>query len=218
LKDSNLFPEPKVFEIYQKLYGYYGKQYWWPADSPFEIMIGAILTQNTAWSNVEKAINNLKQENIINSKRLAKLSKSELSVLIKPSGFYNIKAKRLMSLVTFINKTYSGSIDKMKQQKLSVIRPQLLTVHGIGEETADSILLYGLDKPIFVVDVYTKRIFTRHNYFDPKASYSLIQRFFMQNVPKTVKIYNEFHALLVTLAKDFCRVKPKCTTCPINLL
>lgn len=210
--------EPRIFEIYQKLYNHYGSQHWWPGDSPFEIMIGAILTQNTVWHNVEKAINNLKQENLINPKRLAKLSKSELSVLIKPSGFYNIKAKRLMSFTNFINNKYSGRVEKMKQQKLSVLRLQLLSVHGIGEETCDSILLYGLNKPIFVVDAYTKRIFSRHEYFDAKTNYSLVQRFFMQNLPKSVKIYNEFHALLVTLAKDFCRTKPKCTTCPINSL
>ena len=218
LKVSNSFSEPRVFEIFKKLYKYYGKQHWWPADTPFEIMIGAVLTQNTAWHNVEKAIFNLKQRNLINPKRLAKLKMSELCQLIKPSGFYNIKAKRLMSLVNFINRTHAGSIDKMKRQHLSELRSQLLAVHGVGEETADSILLYGLNKPIFVVDAYTKRIFNRHNFFDTKTSYQSIQRFFMHNLPRTIKIYNEYHALLVKLAKDFCKTKPKCDTCPINLL
>ncbi len=176
------------------------------------------MTQNTAWNNVEKAISILKQNRLLNPKKLAKLQKSELSVLIKPSGFYNIKAKRLMSFTNFINDKYSGRIEKMKLQKLSVLREQLLTVNGIGEETADSILLYGLNKPIFVVDAYTRRIFTRHDFFNARASYSSMQRFFMQNLPKTLKIYNEYHALLVRLAKDFCRTKPQCSTCLINAL
>jgi len=209
---------PNVFKIYQKLYDYYGKQHWWPADSKFEIMIGAILTQNTSWRNVEKAIENLKQKNLINPKKLSKLSISELSNLIRPSGFYNIKAKRLRSFLNFINTKYSGSIEKMRQEKVSILRAQLLSVSGIDEETADSILLYGLDKPIFMIDAYTRRIFSRHGYFDAKVRYPSIQKFFMDNLPKKTKIYNEYHALLVKLAKDFCQTKPKCQRCPIKAL
>jgi endonuclease III related protein len=218
LKVSKSFPEPRVFKIYQILNNHYGSKHWWPGDTPFEIMVGAILTQNTAWNNVEKAIRNLKQNKVLNPKRITNLPISELSRLIRPSGFYNIKTKRLISFVSFLNKNYNSNIEKMRKQKLPELRLQLLDLYGIGEETADSILLYALEKPIFVVDAYTKRIFSRHEYLNAKTDYSLVQGFFMQNLPKSVKIYNEFHALLVKLAKDYCRTRPRCNICPIKNL
>lgn len=217
-KNRYVVSEQKVFKIYQILYNHYGKQNWWPADSDFEIMIGAVLTQNTAWRNVEKAINNLKEKKLLNPQKLATLSISKLSQLVRSSGFYRIKAKRLKSLLNFLTKKYSGDIEKLKRKKISILRLELLQVYGIGEETADSILLYAIGKPVFVVDAYTKRIFSRHHYFDKKTSYSKIQEFFAGNLPKSLKIYQEYHALLVRLAKDYCRSKANCQGCPIKLL
>lgn len=206
----------EVYKIYKTLYDYYGTQNWWPADSEFEVIVGAVLTQNTAWRNVEKAINNLKAKNILNLRKLAKLPTSKLSQLIRPSGFYRVKTKRLKSLLDFFITEYSGDLEKLKKQRLSLLRQQLLQVHGIGEETADSILLYALKKPVFVVDAYTRRIFSRHNYFDTNISYSTIQDFFIRNLPKSILIYQEYHALLVKLAKDYCCVKAICLNCPLS--
>jgi endonuclease-3 related protein len=208
----------KVFRIYQILYDYYGRQNWWPADSRLEVIIGAILAQNTAWRNVEKAISNLKKRKLINLKKLSQLSHSELGKLIRASGFYNIKAKRLQAIINFLIDKYSGKIDLLKKEQLSVLRNNLLSVNGIGEETADSILLYGLDKPVFVIDAYTKRIFSRHHLIDTKSQYRDVQKFITNNLPKSVKVYQEYHALLVRLAKEYCRTKPICNNCPIKAL
>jgi endonuclease-3 related protein len=216
LKVSKSFPEPEVNKIYKLLYNYYGTQNWWPADSEFEVIVGAVLTQNTSWRNVEKVITNLKKKKLLHAKRLEQLSVSELGKLIRSSGFYRVKSRRLKAMVDFLIHRYSGRIDNLKKQALSVLRLELLNIYGIGEETADSILLYALDKPVFVVDAYTKRIFSRHGYFNPDEPYTTIQEFFSRNLPKSVKIYNEYHALLVRLAKDYCQKKPLCSTCPIN--
>lgn len=197
---------------------YYGKQHWWPADSAFEVMVGAILTQNTAWQNVEKAIDNLKKENLLSVSKLTKIPLTKLARLVKPSGYYNIKAKHLKAMLDFLMSEYKGDINKMKQQNIRILRKQLLNINGIGDETADSILLYALNKPVFVVDSYTKRIFARHNFFDKTTPYIKVQNLFMNNLPKSVNIYNEYHALLVRLAKDYCRSKPICDTCPIKRL
>lgn len=205
-----------VFLIYQKLFDYYGPQNWWPAESDFEVIVGAVLTQNTAWRNVERAIENLKVHNLLNPKKLWAISKTKLNQLIKPSGFYRIKAKRLKALLDFIIKNYAGSIENLRKQKPSVLRQELLAISGIGDETADSILLYALNKPVFVVDAYTRRIFSRHNFFDNKTPYTDIQKFFIKHLPKSVRLYQEYHALIVKLAKDFCRTKPNCTNCPLN--
>jgi len=208
--------ESNVFKIYQILYKRYGSQHWWPGDTPFEVIVGAVLTQNTAWQNVEKAIGNLKRENLLSVKKLANVSLAKLSTLIRPSGYYNVKAKRLKAMLNFLTNEYDGDISNVKKKNIRTLRPQLLSVDGVGEETADSILLYGLSKPIFVVDTYTKRIFPRHGFFDVNTPYLNVQKFFMKNLPKSVKIYNEYHALLVRLAKDYCRTKPNCRECPIK--
>lgn len=213
---SKLFSNPKVYAIYRILYNFYGPQHWWPADNEFEVLVGAILTQNTAWRNIEKTINNLKQKKILSPICITKLSTSELEELIRSSGFYRIKARRLKALVNYLVQKYSGQINKLKRQNVLTLRKELLNIYGIGEETADSILLYALDKPVFVVDAYTKRIFSRHRYIDSKASYTTIQKYFIANLPKSIKIYNEYHALLVKLAKDYCRTKPLCQDCPIK--
>jgi endonuclease III related protein len=207
----------KLKSIYQKLYSFFGPQNWWPAKTPFEVMVGAILTQNTNWGNVEKAIVNLKKHNLLNPRRLRGLTHKELSRLIMPAGYYNVKAKRLKNFLKFLFDFYKGDINKMSVVDTAVLRSQLLSVNGIGPETADSILLYALHKAVFVVDTYTKRIISRHGFIKEDAGYADVQRLFMDNLKQQEKLFNEYHALLVKLAKDFCRKsKPKCDSCPLK--
>ena len=203
--------------IYRKLYSYFGAQHWWPADKRFEVIVGAILTQNTNWLNVEKAIRNLKKHNLLSPDRLYRLSGQRLAALIRPTGYYNIKAKRLKEFLKFFFKTYQGKIRKMSLVDTHNLRRQLLSVNGIGPETADSILLYALDKPVFVIDAYTKRILTRHRLIKKDARYDQIQNFFMRNLRPEAKLFNEYHALLVRLGKEAClKAKPKCAVCPLR--
>jgi len=206
-----------LVKVYKKLYLSFGPQYWWPAESPFEVMVGAILTQNTSWLNVRKAINNLKQHKLLTARKLYKIPEKKLALLIKPAGYYNIKAKRLKAFLDFLFKHYRGEIQHMLHANIPTLRRQLLSVKGIGPETADSILLYALEKPIFVVDAYTKRMLARHNLIKEDAPYEKIQKLFMRNLKKGVKLFNEYHALLVKLGKDFChKSKPKCDICPLK--
>ena len=216
MKDFRRFPVPTVFKIYQILFAHYGLQHWWPGQSEFEIMVGAVLTQNTNWQNVERAIGNLKQKKLLSINKINKLSVSRLAKEIKSSGFFQIKAKRLKALVNYLILRYDGNIRQMQKKKTAVLRRELLAIYGIGKETADSILLYALNKPVFVVDSYTKRIFVRHGYLSDEMDYNDIQKFFTINLPKSVRIFNEYHALLVRLAKDFCRTNPLCESCPIK--
>jgi endonuclease-3 related protein len=203
--------------FYKTLYAYFGPQHWWPAESRFEVIIGAILTQNTSWSNVEKAIDNLKKNKLLKLPRLYKLPHKKLASLIRPAGYYNIKAKRLKEFLKFAYDSYRGNLKKMSSQGMYKLRKQLLSVNGIGPETADSILLYALDKPVFVVDAYTKRILSRHHIIKDDSSYEKVQNLFMQNLKNKVILFNEYHALLVRLGKDFCRKnKPRCQDCPLN--
>ena len=209
----------KLSFIYKRLYAYFGPQHWWPGDSAFEVMVGAILTQNTNWQNVEKAINNLKKHRLLELSKLHRLPEKKLASLIRPAGYYNIKAKRLKSFLRFLSENYRGSLRKMSSLDKQELRAKLLTVHGVGPETADSILLYAIKKPVFVVDAYTRRIFSRHGLVSDKADYHQIQKLFMQNLRNSVKLFNEYHALLVKLGKDFClKNKPKCDICPLNSL
>jgi len=207
------------YAIFDRLYSFFGPQHWWPADSPFEVTVGAILTQNTNWSNVEKAINNLKKRNLLSADKLHRLSKERLASLIVPVGYYNIKAKRLKEFLGFLLKGYQGNIKKMSLMDTLLLRQQLLAVNGIGPETADSILLYALNKPIFVVDAYTKRILLRHRLIKENDDYVQIQNLFMQNLKPEVKLFNEYHALLVRLGKEIClKNRTKCDVCPLNSL
>lgn len=206
-----------LMAIYQKLSLFFGPQHWWPADSSLEVMIGAILTQNTNWSNVEKAISNLKNKNLLNADKLQRLSQKRLASFIVPSGYYNIKAKRLKEFLNFLFNSYKGNLRNMSLEDTGVLRSRLLSVKGIGPETADSMLLYALNKPIFVVDVYTKRILSRHRIIKEDAGYEQVQNLFMRNLRKDVRLFNEYHALLVKLGKDFClKNKPRCQICPLN--
>ena len=203
--------------IYRKLYSYFGAQHWWPADKRFEVIVGAILTQNTNWLNVEKALRNLKKHKLLSPDRLYRLSQQRLAALIRPTGYYNIKAKRLKEFLKFFFKTYQGKIRKMSLVDTHNLRWQLLSVNGIGPETADSILLYALDKPVFVIDAYTKRILTRHRLIKKDARYDQIQNIFMRNLRPEAKLFNEYHALLVRLGKETClKAKPKCAVCPLR--
>lgn len=206
----------KLEKFYQKLFISFGRQYWWPGDTPFEIIVGAILTQNTNWGNVEKAIANLKEARCLNPQALYKLSAKRLATLIKPSGFFNVKAKRLKNFMSFLFKEYGGRISNMKREPLKTLRRKILGVNGIGPETADSILLYALNKPIFVVDAYTKRILFRHKLLNKDSDYHHIQEIFMENLKKDVRLFNEYHALLVRVGKNFCKPKPVCRSCPLN--
>lgn len=205
-----------LLSIFNKLYSFYGPQHWWPGDSAFEVAIGAILTQNTNWTNVEKAINNLKAVRLLNPKRLMEIPEEKLVLLIRPAGYYNIKAKRLKAFIEFLMNDYKGSMKMMKRDDTVSLRKKLLSINGIGPETADSILLYALDKPVFVIDAYTKRVLSRHGIMDHDAPYDEYQRLFHKELDEDVSLFNEFHALFVRVGKDFCRPIPKCSGCPLH--
>jgi len=208
-----------LLKIYNSLYNFFGPLNWWPGDTPFEIMVGAILTQNTSWSNVEKAINNLKKENLLEPRELFRINQEKLAQLIKPSGYYNIKARRLKNFVNIFVNDFEGSAEKMFSGDSRELRKKLLKVNGIGPETADSILLYAGEKPFFVVDAYTKRIFSRHKLISKDSTYYQIQEFFIKNLDQDVKLFNEFHAQIVILGKTICTSRnPDCAKCPIAYL
>src|SRR4030066_754062 len=205
-----------LMRIYRTLYRAYGPRNWWPGETPFEVMVGAILTQNTSWRNVEKAILKLKEKGILNPSGIHHLKKSQLASLIKSSGYFRIKADRLKSFMNFLFEEYDGDLKKMGRERLIELREKILGVKGIGPETADSILLYGLKKTIFVIDAYTRRILSRHGMITEKASYEEVQRLFMDHLPLDEKLFNEYHALLVHLGKTVCKKIPRCDVCPIK--
>ncbi len=204
-------------EIYHRLYQTFGPQHWWPGDTPFEVAVGAILTQNTNWSNVEKAIGNLKKHKALSAKVIYEMPAKKLSELIRPAGYFNIKAMRLKAFIDFLMNSYSGSIEKMKKEEMDSIRKELLQVNGIGPETADSILLYALEKPFFVIDAYTKRVLSRHGIMDYGKPYEEFQDLFHSALDKNMRLFNEYHALFVRVGKTYCkREKPLCDECPLK--
>ena len=213
MKDVSL---KDLLTIYHTLLRFFGEQGWWPADTPFEVMVGAVLTQNTAWRNVERAIENLKEEGVLTPLGLKEIDEARLAELIRPAGYYNIKATRLKSLMKFLDMGYGGDLMRMFSEPLLNLREKILTVKGIGPETADSILLYAGEKPIFVVDAYTRRILSRHGMITDGASYGDIQGLFIESLPQNVSLYKEYHALFVQLAKTFCKTKPRCAECPME--
>ena len=208
----------KLLLIYNKLYKAFGPQHWWPGDTPFEVAVGAILTQNTNWGNVEKAINNLKKEKVLGARAIHDMPVKKLASLIQPSGYFNIKAKRLKSFINFLMNDYHGSMQRLKKEEMHSLRRKLLSVNGIGPETADSILLYALDKPVFVIDAYTKRVLSRHKILRHEDSYEKYQELFHLSLKKDVKLFNEYHALFVRVGKTFCKTKPVCEGCPLEQL
>ena len=206
----------KLMQFYHAMLDHYGPQHWWPANSPFEVITGAILTQNTNWTNVEKAIKNLKQANVMTPHKMNQLSTEELAQLIRPAGYFNLKSKRLKNFLHWFCGQYDGSIDQLKDLPIHRLREELLSIKGIGPETADSILLYALNKPTFVIDTYTYRILVRHHCIDPESDYHQIKDTFESNLPDDTPLFNEFHALLVQVGKNHCKPRPKCQNCPLE--
>ena len=200
-------------DVYDRLFDRYGPQHWWPGDTPFEVIIGAILTQSTAWSNVEKAIANLKAAGLLDPVSLDAIATEKLAILIRPSGYYNAKATKLKAFVERLNQEYGGSLDRLFELNTSDLRKELLSIHGIGPETADSILLYAAHRPVFVIDAYTKRIIERLGLAPTHNSYEAFQQLFMENLQPDESIFNEYHALLVRHGKDVCRRGPLCINC-----
>jgi len=206
-----------LHEIYHRLFEAFGPQHWWPGDTPFEIAVGAILTQNTNWGNVEKAIRNLKRQGALSAKVIHKMSVKELASQIRPAGYFNVKAKRLKSFIDFLVDGYRGSMKRMRDEDLNHLREKLLQVNGIGPETADSMLLYSLEKPVFVIDAYTKRALSRHNIVGKEKSYDEFQELFHSVLKRDVKLFNEYHALFVRVGKTYCkRQRPLCDQCPLR--
>jgi len=203
--------------LYERLFTAFGPQHWWPGDTPFEIAVGAILTQNTNWTNVERAITNLKQAKQLTCKNMLALSDSDLAELIRPAGYFNIKTKRLKAFLHYLSGEHGGSMARMKKHELRRLRAELLSVYGIGPETADSILLYALEKPTFVIDAYTKRVLSRHGMLLYSEDYHVFQALFHTALAQEVSLYNEFHALFVRVGKEFCKPTPRCESCPLSL-
>ena len=205
-------------EIYQLLYEAFGPQHWWPGRTRFEVITGAILTQNTNWANVEKAIANLKSADCLTPEKLHLLDQAQLARLIRPAGYYNIKAKRLKNFINWLFDNYDGVLANLESIDTNRLRAELLEIKGVGRETADSILLYAFDRPIFVVDAYTARIICRHELIGPDADYEQLREMFESSLPTDTQFYNEYHALLVKLGKEFCKTKAKCSGCPLEKL
>ncbi len=205
----------QLLEIYQLLFDSFGPQHWWPGETPFEIAVGAVLTQNTSWTNVERAIANLKAAGRFDPTALHKLDIERLETLIRPAGYFRVKAKRLRNFTTRLCDHHRGDMENLEGVSTSQLREELLGISGIGPETADSILLYALNRPVFVVDAYTARVMVRHGRIGPDLDYAQLQDLFQSNLEPDVALFNEFHALLVRAGKDYCKPRPKCQSCPL---
>lgn len=201
---------------YRALRRHYGPQHWWPGETPFEVMVGAILTQNTAWANVEKAIRNLKALDLLDADRIDRLDAQALAIAIRPAGYFNVKAKRLKAFVRWFLERYGGDVARMRAAAPARLREELLEVSGIGPETADSILLYALGHPSFVVDAYTHRVLSRHGLLGEESTYDQMKELFETALPRDAELYNDFHAQIVNVGKDFCRKTAKCDACPLK--
>lgn len=206
----------RLIEGFDRLLKYYGPRKWWPAESPFEVMIGAILTQNTNWKNVEQAIERIRGAGLMVPHLLHGCAPDYLAELIKPAGYFRVKTVRLKNFLKYFIDSYGGDIERMKRASLEKLREELLAVSGIGPETADSILLYALEKPIFVIDSYTKRILSRHALCAEDDCYDDLQAIFMDRLDSDVKLFNEYHALIVECCKEFCRKVQLCEGCPLK--
>jgi endonuclease-3 related protein len=216
-KAGKATPAPPLQEYYQALYNTMGPQGWWPARTAFEVIVGAILTQNTAWTNVERAITNLRRAKMLTPKSLERIPAGRLEQLVRPSGYFRQKARKLKAFVRFLRGTYGGSLARMFRAPTAELREKLLAVHGIGPETADSILLYAGGHAVFVVDAYTKRILERHGWAGAKTEYEEMQTLFETQVPRDAQRFNEFHALLVQVGKNWCRPgEARCNACPLG--
>ena len=205
-----------LLRYYKALLKRFGRRGWWPGDTPFEMMVGAILTQNTAWTNVEKAIVNLKARRLLHPRRLHAIDRRTLARAIRPAGYFNVKAKRLKNFIAWFVTRYGGDVRNMKSVPTDRLREELLAINGVGRETADSILLYALDRPTFVIDAYTHRVLARHGLVSEEADYGEMKALFERRLPRDRALFNEFHALFVAVGKDFCKPSPKCASCPLE--
>lgn len=208
----------KLLRVFDILLEHFGQRHWWPGDTPLEVSVGAILTQNCAWRNVEKAISNLKVKSLLQIDALYDIGADHLAEAIRPSGFYNIKSARLKSFVNVLADEFGASFELLGKHDTDKLRARLLAIKGIGPETADSILLYALEKPIFVIDAYTRRFVANHGLLSAcsDSSYSDLQQFFMGHLPQDTYLYNEFHALIVRLCQFYCKKAPLCKECPLR--
>jgi endonuclease-3 related protein len=207
-----------LLEIYHLLLDRFGPQHWWPGDTPFEVAVGAILTQNTNWTNVAKAIVNLKAAGGLDPIRLQDMDTEQLELLIHPAGYFRVKAKRLKNFINWLCDRHDRDLKNLEPISTTRLREELLGISGIGPETADSILLYALNRPVFVVDTYTARVMVRHGLIGPDLDYQQLQDLFLSNLEPDPVLFNEFHALLVMVGKDYCKPRPKCQGCPLESL
>ena len=216
----HLMPLPSsslLFSMYHAMLAMLGPSGWWPAQGAFEVAVGAILTQNTSWTNVEKAIDNLRRQGLLAPERLCRADLSTIEECIRPSGYFRQKTKKIRDFLDFLEHEQALDFKAFTEQNTSVLRDKLLNVRGIGPETADSILLYALERPVFVVDAYTARIFQRHGLVPEDVGYDELQDFFLSRLPSEPTLFNEYHALLVRVGKQWCRRhKPRCETCPLG--
>jgi endonuclease-3 related protein len=203
-------------KLYDRLLRHFGHAGWWPGETAFEVCVGAILTQNTSWTNVEKALGALRQRDLLSAAKLRAVPVSRLARMIRSSGYFNVKARRVRAFLDFLHREYGGRVDGMTGEGPWELRAKLLTVDGIGRETADSIVLYAAGHPLFVVDAYTRRVFARLGLLNGDEPYDAIQRFFMERLPPNAQLYNDFHAQIVRLGKDICRPRPRCDACPLQ--
>ena len=207
---------PRLPEVYRRLLGRYGHAGWWPGETPFEVCVGTILTQNTAWLNVEKALAVLRRRGLLSFDALSRLPASELAACLRPAGTFNVKARRLAAFLGFLGEELGGRVEAMAREEPGRLRRRLLSVHGIGRETADAIVLYAAGLPLFVVDAYTRRILFRLGLIRGTESYDEVQSLFMQALPHDAALFNDYHAQLVRLGKEACRPRPLCERCPLE--
>ncbi|MDN5362390.1 MAG: endonuclease related protein [Moorella sp. (in: firmicutes)] len=215
LRDDDHYYD-RLMVIYDRLYAHFGPRRWWPADTPFEVIVGAILTQNVAWKNVIQAITNLKSAGLLDPDAIYRAAEADLEPHIRPAGYFRSKARKLKAFVNHLQQQYGGSLEAMFDRPLAELRPEMLAIYGVGPETADAILCYAGNYPIMVMDAYTRRAFHRLGFWEEKVTYDQMQAFFMTHLPRDTRLYNEYHALIDALANRICRKKkPACPTCPL---
>jgi endonuclease III related protein len=208
--------QQRLVKIFHTLLEAFGKRNWWPGDTPLEVVVGAVLTQNTAWKNVEKAIANMKNHALLDLKSLYEIEEAPLAGIIRSAGFFNVKARRLKNLVKVLCEEFDGTLDNLAHIDTTHLRSLFLSTNGMGPETVDSILLYALERPVFVVDAYTKRFIAHHGLHVERTDYHGVQEFFRENLPEDVYLFNEYHALIVILCQTYCRKVPRCEECPLK--
>ena len=216
MNGERTIPQLSLTDVYHLLRGHHGPQKWWPADTPFEVMVGAILVQRTTWTNTRRAIENLKRAGKLSPRAIRDTGEEDIQELVKPSGFFRTKARKLRALSEFLGERYGDSLEAMSELSDSELRGELLSVYGVGDETADDIMLYAFGRPLFVVDAYTRRIFGRLGLVDPNLKYADVQSVFQDGIPRDVALYNEYHGLIVVHGKAICKTRPVCSECPLD--